>query len=422
MPGDSTFRPARPWGWVIRAVQVYLGLDLFRRNRVHIEREDLGVLRRLASGAGAILTSNHADEKDFEVCLDLSRRCGRRFLFMMNREAFDEGHGLAGWWLQRLGAFSVDRGGSNDEAKSHAVAAVKRGQEVLVVFSEGEIHNLNDLVQPFKSGAVEIGMRAVVEARVTSPGWTAFLIPMTLKYRYREPIGPVLEHRVRRMERTLSLRKSGLSLQRRLAQILTDVLHRQELAHHLMPDPDRLSELSERVRVVREAVLSQIEGRYEDPTVKPDARPMDRAWRLSSYLRGLLNRGERISASIREEIRKDLAALKGVGQMAGWQPEYVDLDPSQERLAETVLKLEREVYKTGRPRQLARRYVFVRVGKPIDLGPLLPDYLRDSRAACHRVTEQIRERIQGLIDTTGFAGMPTTVENAGRGIGKTLDE
>jgi len=45
---------------------------------------------------------------------------------MMNREAFDEGNRAAGWWLQRLGAFSVERGGqSNEESKRYAIEAVK---------------------------------------------------------------------------------------------------------------------------------------------------------------------------------------------------------------------------------------------------------------------------------------------------------
>ena len=80
-------------------------LDLAWRNRLRLERRDLEVLRDLPRGAGIILASNHADETDFKACLELSRRCGRRFLFMMNREAFDEGRGIAGWWLQRLGLF-----------------------------------------------------------------------------------------------------------------------------------------------------------------------------------------------------------------------------------------------------------------------------------------------------------------------------
>jgi 1-acyl-sn-glycerol-3-phosphate acyltransferase len=71
------------------------------------------VLRDLPQDAGIILAANHADETDFKACLELSRRSGRRFLFMMNREAFDEGYRAAGWWLQRLGAFSVERGGQS---------------------------------------------------------------------------------------------------------------------------------------------------------------------------------------------------------------------------------------------------------------------------------------------------------------------
>ena len=188
MSEGPSFRPARPWGWVIRAVQTFLRVDLAWRNRLHLEPRDLELLRDLPRGAGIILAANHADETDFKACLELSRRWGRRFLFMMNREAFDEGYGVAGWWLQRLGAFSVERGGQhNEEAKRYAIAVVERGREVLVIFPEGEIYYLNDLVQPFKSGAVDIGMQAVVEARQTRPDWTAYLIPIALKYRYRGP-------------------------------------------------------------------------------------------------------------------------------------------------------------------------------------------------------------------------------------------
>ena len=216
---------------------------------------------------------------------------------MMNREAFDEGYGVAGWWLQRLGAFSVERGGlHNEEAKRYAIEVVMRGREVLVIFPEGEIYYLNDLVQPFKSGAVDIGMQAVVEARRTRPGWTAYLVPMALKYRYREPIAPILDRRTRLMEQRLNRRIAGLSLQRRLAQIMADLLHRQELAHHLKPTADRLTELGERVQEVRKAILSQAEARYAGATAGPAAQTMDRAWRLSSYLRGLLAR-EGLSAA-----------------------------------------------------------------------------------------------------------------------------
>jgi 1-acyl-sn-glycerol-3-phosphate acyltransferase len=399
MSKSPSFRPAKPRGWVIRAVQTFLRFDLAWRNRLHLELRDLEVLRDLPPGMGIILAANHADETDFKACLELSRRSGRRFLFMMNREAFDEGYGVAGWWLQRLGAFSVERGGRhNEEAKRYAIEVVMRGREVLVIFPEGEIYYLNDLVQPFKSGAVDIGMQAVVEARRTRPDWTAYLIPMALKYRYREPIAAILERRTRLMEQRLNIRIAGLSLQRRLAQVMADLLRRHELAHQLRPAADRLTELGDRVQEVRTAILSQTEARYAGATASPPAQTMDRAWRLSSYLRGLLARRGPFGGQDREQARTDLASSESVAQMGGWQPRYTDEDPSQERLAELVIKLEREVYGIKRPRRLANRDAFLRIGDPIDLGGFVPSYFEDPQGVRHRVAEQLRDVIQALIN------------------------
>ncbi len=399
MSESPGFRPAAPAGWVIWAVQTYLRLDLGWRNRIRIERRDLKALRELPAGVGLILASNHADETDFKACLELSRRCGRRFLYMMNREAFDEGRGLAGWWLQRMGAFSVERGGQNDQAKRFAIEVVKRAREVLVIFPEGDIYYLNDLVQPFKSGVVEIGMQAVVEARHTEPDWTAYVVPMAIKYRYRQPIRPTLERRTRLMEERLFQRSHGDSLPRRLALIVGELLHRQELIHRLKPDPDRVADLSERVHQVRQAVLAQIEVQYPGPTVRSQAQTTDRTWRLISFLRNLLRQAGKYSEQSRAELHDDLEALKRVVHMGSWQPHYVNLDPSQERLAEMVLKLEREVYGSRRPRQLARRDVFVRIGDPIDLASFVACYVQDPQSIRRRVAEQLRDVIQNLIDS-----------------------
>jgi 1-acyl-sn-glycerol-3-phosphate acyltransferase len=398
MSENSDFRPATPWGWVIWAVQTYLRLDLGWRNRLRLERRALKVLSDLPRGAGLILASNHADETDLKVSLELSRRCERRFLYMMNREAFDEGRGIAGWWLQRLGAFSVERGGQNDQAKRYAIEVVKRAREMLVVFPEGEIYYLNDLVQPFKNGVVDIGMQAVVEQRRARPDWTAYLVPMAIKYRYRQPIRPILEERTRLMEERLFQRTSGGSLPFRLVLIVAELLHREELIHRLKPDPEHLAALSERVQEVRQAVLAELEGQYSGSTGHAQAGTMDRTWRLSSFLRNLLRQGRKHSAHSGARLRVDLAALKRVAHMASWQPQYVDLDPSQERMAEMVLKLEREVYGSKRPRQLANRDVFLRIGDPIDLGRFVPCYLEDPQAVRHRVAEQLRDVIQNLID------------------------
>jgi hypothetical protein len=56
------------------------------------------------------------------------------------------------------------------------------------------------------------------------------------------------------------------------------------------------------------------------------------------------------------------------------------------------------VYGIKRPRQLARRDVFLRIGEPIDLGRFAMPYLQDAQAVRHAVVEQLRDVIQALID------------------------
>lgn len=404
MSADTSFQPAKPWGWVIRVVQTFLRVQLAWWNRFHIDPRDLTLLQSIPEGTGIILVANHADEADIKVCLELSRRAGRRFLYMMNREAFAEGYGIAGWWLQRLGAFSVERGGlHNEDAKRYAIELVMRGREVLVIFPEGEIYYLNDVVQPFKSGAVEIGMQALIEGRRTRPDWAASIVPMAIKYRYREPIAKILERRTQSMERRLNLQIVGLTLQSRLARIMADLLGRQELAHQLKPAADRLTELGERVQEVRKAILSQTEARYADEGANPAAQTMDRAWRLSSYLRDLLVRKGRSDSDDREQARTDLRSSESVAKMGSWQPQYTEGNASPERLAETVIKLEREIYGTKRPRQLARRDLFLRIGEPIELSPFIADYLRDSHAFRRNLSDQLRDKIQHLLELAAMS-------------------
>ena len=70
-----------------------------------------------------------------------------------------------------------------------------------------------------------------------------------------------------------------------------------------------------------------------------------------------------------------------------------------------VLKLEREIYGIKRPRQLANRDVFLKIGEPIDLGRFVVSYLEDAQAVRHGLAEQLRALIQGLIDD--IAALPS---------------
>jgi 1-acyl-sn-glycerol-3-phosphate acyltransferase len=399
-PSARPFLPAKPAGWLVSVAQTIARVDLSVRNRVHIDAEDLKRIADLPKGAGVILTPNHADEMDPRVCVNLSRLTGRRFIFMCNREAFDEWGGLAGWGMQRLGLYSVERGGHDLPAKRFSVDVVARGKDVLVIFPEGEIFYLNDSVQPFHSGAIDIGMQAILEKRQTESAWTSYVVPLAIKYRYQKPIDDILKERVKQLESKLSRDRQGLEIRKRLKLLLSDMVQKAESAHHIQCEYQRLTDLGERVTTARHAILANIENRYKGIAAE-QGRTIDRAWELSAHIREVMAQGVTMDSKAR--LENDLSDLKQVAHMVSWQPQYFDGDGSPDRLAEVVLKLEREILKVKRPGQLAKRDVFLRVGQPINLADFIAEYEQDQHAVRHKLAQHMRETIQSLINEIDVA-------------------
>jgi 1-acyl-sn-glycerol-3-phosphate acyltransferase len=313
---------------------------------------------------------------------------------MGNREAFDEYRGAAGWGLQRIGMFSVERGGRDVAAKDFAMNVTQLGKDVLVIFPEGEIFYLNDSVQPFHSGAIDIGLKAVLEERKTRPEYDAYIVPMAIKYNYVRPISQLLEKRVSEMEKRLSRDMSGHAVRKRLLVLVSELLHRREIAYKVKSDSEKFERLSDHVKYVRHAILTQIDERYSG-IANAQGRTIDRTWQISDHLRDLMNEA---TAGHRAIYQQDLDSLQEVAHMVSWRPDYINDNPSDDRLAEVMIKLEREVFKVKRPRALGQRNVYVRIGEPVALSQFLDDYKENPHAVRHRVAEHLRERIQSLLD------------------------
>jgi 1-acyl-sn-glycerol-3-phosphate acyltransferase len=390
---NRPFRAAKPSPTLIGLARSAIAFDLAFTNKLHIDDADIQRLRRLPDGMGALLTPNHADEADPMVCLEISHRASRRFVSMCNRDAFDEYMGIAGWALERLGNFSVERGAHDGKAKTFAIDVVAEGKNTLVIFPEGEIFYLNEMVRPFHDGAIEIGMQAVTSRRQRDAHWTAFVVPMAIKYTYPESIAKILEERVQRMERDLDLAApTGATIQKRMKLILGNALDR-EAEKNKVPRTADGAKLTEHIRQVSHEILEQLEEKYDDPLAAQRAT-IDASWELSAKLREMIAQG----AAHPEEIRHDLSVLHKVANMVSWQPRYVSGNPSQDRLAELLMKLEREIYSVRRPRQLARREVHVKIGEPISLADHYAEYHSDQHVTRHKITNLLHDRIQEMVD------------------------
>jgi 1-acyl-sn-glycerol-3-phosphate acyltransferase len=391
------FIPAKPTAWIIKAAQAIARGELALSNRLYLEEEDLEVLRQVPANAGIILASNHADETDPLVCLELSRRSKKQFFSMCNREAFDEIFGLAGLALQRIGHFSVKRGSHDSAAKAFAIKTVERGGDVLMIFPEGEIYYLNEVVQPFHSGAVEICMQAIIENRKADPNWTAFIVPMVIKYHYHSSVEKALEKRIAKMEASLLLKAVGDSLQSRLLAVQEMLLDREKRAHSVPIQPLNQHQLTQQIVLTEGAILTEIEQKHQNMKVSPHAAPIDQAWQLEAEIRTeMLKRSQKHN---KLELEQDLHSLEEVAQLSSWKPSYYTESKSFNRLAEGVLKVERELYKIKRPKQLAKRKVQVKFAQPINMGTYVSSYMQDPHATRSDATNKLHEQIQGLIDS-----------------------
>ena len=392
------FRPAKHYRWIIWIFHFLNALDLAWHNRLRIDSCDLEILRTIPKDSGLILAANHSDEMDPKVIFELSRLCHRQFTYMINAEAFEEWHGIIGWWLQHLGGFSVERGGSDQAARRYAVDVVKKDHDSLIMFPEGEISYLNDLVQPFKTGAIHIGLQAIIETREMNSLWTAYLLPVAIKYRYRRPIGLILDKKIRAIEKRLLIRANLFTFQEKIIRIMAKILKHKTLINHTQKVSEQITQLKEQVQKVQTAILAKIQMRYPQFQINPKEQFSDSAQKIIFFLREQSSQKKLFSSKTRITLNKDIKILKKIIQMSEWQPQYIGLVPSEERLAEIVMKLEREVFKLKRPRPLGNRNVFMRIGQPLNLSRYVESYQKDPSALSHQLAEELRNNIQLFIE------------------------
>lgn len=392
-----TFYPAKHNDFLLKLAKLANALDLFWHNRVILKHESLAILTAIPDEAGVILVANHSDENDIKLCIDLARRSNRRFTFMINTEAFEEWYGLAGWLLQRLGGFSVERGGTDQAALAYAEKVITRGNDTLVMFPEGEIYYLNDLVQPFKTGAVHIGLQALSKATSLPADRPIYIIPVAIKYYYHKSILVNLQKIIRRIEKRLHLQNRLLPLQEQTIRLLAKILRRPHLLNKVETISMQLSHLNRNIEEVRTTLLETIELKYNAYLTDTKTSLVTRAQKLIFFLRNQLRNDKHSEHATTTQIKKDVNAIKRTIQMAGWQPTYIDFNPSEERLAETIMKIEREVLNKKRPKPLGNRKVSVQLGKPIDLSQYVDAYRRNPSSVSHHIADELRNTIQSLI-------------------------
>jgi 1-acyl-sn-glycerol-3-phosphate acyltransferase len=406
-PSITEFLPAKPNRTFTRLMRLVNRFYAMPRARIRCEIHNAERLRGLPPGV--LITPNHSDFADAMVVTELLRRTGRFVNFMAARENFDHHHGLNGLVMRWMGGFSVNRGGENGKCQQFAKEVLKRGRYDLLVFPEGEVYLLNDLVMPFKPGVAMLALDVASEKHKEGGGGRpVMIVPVAIKYRYVDDVMPALDRLAADLEHTyFGARRTG-PLYDRIYAIGVELLSRKELEWGLRPDP--AWDVYDRVRHIQKFLLESLERRYFGKV--RDEFPFDRARRLMLHVLEMLD-AARVQPDLPDEerkariadLRRDLQRAEAAARSASFAEDYVLNRPTPERMAETLTKLEREIRGGYVEMPRVRRAAVITIGEALDVRGYLPGFdARGSRKeAILTLVRDLQTGVQTMIDAANAA-------------------
>jgi 1-acyl-sn-glycerol-3-phosphate acyltransferase len=370
---------------------------------VKITGDGLARLRSMV-GKHTLICPNHSFRHDPEVMFSVSCQAGEQFNFVAAREVFDYHNGFNGWLLQKLGCYSVVRGAADRESFKTTKSILVSGKKKLVLFPEGEISWQNESLLPLESGACQLSFWALDELQKTNPSEPVYILPVALKYTYKENIAAQLQWAIEKLEKRLSIHDHlDETLYQRVRRAALKVLEAMERQYNCKTTPDMI--LNERMMQVKEYALRAMADvlDIELPPMKSSHLDWVRVLRntmddfiycdtkeLSPYERKM---HDEKAAKIRGYYR-DLDRV--VGFIAIYDG-YLSPPATQERIANVVEMIESEVF--GEKTVKGPRLVTVDIGTPINLLEKYADYKKNKKPVIEAVTKDLSLQIHGMLDT-----------------------
>jgi Acyltransferase len=399
-------RHSRFWFWAGGYYNRFLMTREQRIAEIDATRIDgLGAL--VERGDSVLITPNHADHADAYVLYELSRRMNTPFTYMAAYQIFT---GMARWVLPRVGVFSVDREGADLSAFKAAVNLLAEGKHPLVIFPEGEIYRVAERLTPLREGAFAIA--AAAARKLEGSGRKLWIVPAGVCYRFVEghdPL-PALGSLMDRLETRFTWRvQSSQPLAERILHYADGILSLKEVEYLGSPSHGTFKE---RAANLIEGILAAIEERRlkgrRPATVPERVKELRRAC-LETLEQEPVPRNSPASIG----ARHDLEDLFLVIQIFSYPGDYVRMNPTVERVAETLMKCEEDFLGVDQAPPRAPRRALVRFGEPIDLSERLaaPGQPR-SRQLVSALTAEIEKRIQAILDAMP-PGRPLADERTG---------
>jgi 1-acyl-sn-glycerol-3-phosphate acyltransferase len=343
--------------------------------------------------AGILLCGNHCRDADPVVVGVMARQLRTYLYYVVSYHLFKQSR-FVGWWINRIGGFSIWREGADREALRAASQLLVDAERPLAIFPEGTWFRQNDRLGPLQEGLTLIVRQA---ARQTDR--PVLIHPVAVKYWYLEDPRPILKRRLEHLERRIGWKPQvRLDFVPRIEKLFAALLAIKEVEYLGQTRP---GSLDERFRGLAVSILGPMEKLHFGREV--DGSLMERVRRLRLKLARLLID----SADNPEECRQTREALDTLlfcENLAAHSHEYLIERPSLERIAETVLRIE-ETVSDEFEKPVAPSGAVVRIGEALDVRSF-PPLGGPNRHTEDPLMRRLAADMQGLLDQLLAEGPP----------------
>lgn len=359
-----------------------------------------------------LFTPNHPTIYDPVIMLGLSRILQAPFNYLAAREIFDLCAGLNGKILQKMGAFSVVRGVPDRESFRTTRSVLSSPGARLVIFPEGEVYTQNDSLLPFHSGTLQIAFWALDDlAKGGEQNPTLLIVPTAIRYLFVEDMRTEIADSLRRLEEALCVpaNPEGDTYER-LRAVGLRVLEVMEIEYGIKPESPDNPDLTPRMEHVKLVILGRAAGLLGvtidagQPIVDQMRQLMNAAFAVTREEPGPepCDYQVRLHIELAERTEPLFNDLRRVTNWIVAQDNHVRARPTYERMAEIVVRLEREVF--GKEKLSGKRKAVIKIGESIDLGEHYEAYKKNRKSVVAELTHQLESAVRSLLDSTEEAG------------------
>jgi 1-acyl-sn-glycerol-3-phosphate acyltransferase len=394
----NIFRPQKPYVFCppkyspwFRPVLHFL-CAFFLRHKFNIRRITVRgeehLVRFVRDGQSVLVTPNHADHADPSLLIHVGRQNGFTFHFMAAREGFEQSW-LRRFVLQRSGAFSVDREGADLASIRTAMNILRECRHPLVIFPEGEIYHHHEELDFLNDGVATILLRA---AEKLPEGKRSYAAPVAIHVTHDPSVAATFPPRMDALERRITWKpKSKMEIVDRIYGLGSALISIKE--EEFMGRAQQ-GGLVERIQSLQQYLIEQAERKH-GLTPGRDAMPI-RFKAVRHVIRQKLNASAPPpSRDQQADLYDDLDRVYAAQQLYSYPGQYLRQQPTVDRIAETLHKLEEDVLELER--YPAPRNAEIAFGEPIDVRRFLEERRLNAKTGVRSMTELVHQRIRELM-------------------------